>query len=110
LETRLKPVARTGKFKEECQGCNQQVDFTDQMVLDNIIQGLSDEDIKRKVLAMPESDCTLEKVIKFIEAEETGKYSLSDTKDLASVEGMSTYKKQQRVTEGEAPPAMSFAD
>ena len=37
FDTRLKPVARTGKFKEECQGCNQQVDFTDQMVLDNMI-------------------------------------------------------------------------
>ena len=37
FETRLKPVARTGKFKEDCQGCNQQVDFTNQMVLDNMI-------------------------------------------------------------------------
>jgi hypothetical protein len=110
FETRLKPVARTGKFKEECQGCNQQVDFTDQMVLDNIIRGLSDEDIKRKVLAMPEPDCTLEKVIKFIEAEESGKYSLSDTKDLASVAGFSTYKKQQRGNERETPPASPYAD
>jgi hypothetical protein len=69
-----------------------------------------DEDIKRQVLAMPESDCRLEKVIKFIEAEESGKYSLSDTKDLASVTSMSTYKKQQRVNEGEAPQGSPFAD
>ena len=46
FETSLKPVARTGRFKETCAGCGQSVEFTDQMVLDNLIGGLADEDIE----------------------------------------------------------------
>ena len=53
---RLKPLARTGKFKEKC---GEEVDYTDQMVLDNLIRSLADEDIKKKVLAKPEENCTL---------------------------------------------------
>ena len=49
------------------------MDYTDQMLLDNLIRGLADEEIKRKVLVTPETECTLEKVIRFVEAEESGK-------------------------------------
>ncbi len=38
----------------------------------------------------------LAKVIKFVEAEESGKYSLSDSKLFDRVSGVSTFKKQQR--------------
>ena len=34
FETRLKPVARTGRFKVKCQQCNLDVDYTDQVVLE----------------------------------------------------------------------------
>ena len=54
FETRLKPVARIGKFQVECPGCQQKVDYTDQMVLFNLIRGLADEEVKKKVLATPE--------------------------------------------------------
>ena len=54
FETRLKPLARTGQFKEKCGACGEAADYTDQMVLDNLIRGLADDDIKKKVLAMPE--------------------------------------------------------
>ena len=40
---------------------------------------LTDEEIKRKVLATPETECTLDKIIRFVEAEESGKYNLSDS-------------------------------
>ena len=50
--TRLKPQARTGKFKEKCEACREAADYTDQMVLDNPIRGLANDDIKKKVLAM----------------------------------------------------------
>ena len=98
----MKPVARTSRFKENCVTCKKDVDFTDQMVLDNVIRGLADEEIKRKGLAMPEADFTLDKVLRFIEAEESGKYSLSDSKLFSSVSGMSGYKMQKR--EEETPP------
>ena len=95
FETRLKPVARTGRFQVECVACQGQADYTDEMVLDNLIRGLADEEIKRKVLATPETDCTLAKVLRFVEAEESGKYSLSDSKLFDSVSGMSSFKRQQ---------------
>ena len=49
FEIRLKPVARTGKFQVQCVACKGQADYTDQMVLDNLIRGLADEEIKMKV-------------------------------------------------------------
>ena len=52
---------------------------------------LADEEIKRRVLANPKTECTLDKIIRFVEAEESGKYNLSD-----SVSDMSSFKKQQR--------------
>ena len=96
FETRLKPVARTGKFQVKCTGCDILCDYTDEVVLDNLIRGLADEDIKKKVLATPEQDCTLPKVLRFVEAEESGKYSLSESKLFDSVAGLSSFKKQQR--------------
>ena len=60
FETRLKPVARTGKFQDKCSTgtCVGIVDFLEQLVL---IRGLADEEIKRKILAMMEIECTLKR-------------------------------------------------
>ena len=91
-ETRLKPIARTGKFKEQCSSCSQEVDFTEQMVLDHLIRGLADEAIQTKVLAMNDEDITLTKVIKFVESEELAKWSLSDTKAIGPVSGLTVFK------------------
>ena len=93
FETRLKPIARTGKFKQKCHSCAEEVDFTEQMVLDHLIRGLADEAIQTKVLAMNEEDVSLPKVVKFIESEELAKWSLSDTKAIGLVSGLSLYKK-----------------
>ena len=38
-----------------------------------MIRGLSDLEIKKKVLALEWQQCTLEKVLAFVEAEELGK-------------------------------------
>ena len=97
-ETRLKPIARTGKFKEKCSNCSQDVDFTEQMVLDHLIRGLADETIQTKVLAMNDEDITLSKVVKFIESEELAKWSLSDTKAVGAVSGLSSYKKTFKIS------------
>ena len=74
FEYRLQPVARTGRFKKkgkcniaDCPG-EIEVDYTEEMVLDNFIRGLADEEIKSKVFALQEEDCTHEKVLRFVEA------------------------------------------
>ena len=48
------------------------------------------------VLATTETECTMDKIVRFVEAEESGKYSLSDSKLFDSVSGVSSSKKQQR--------------
>ena len=63
FETRLKPIARIGKFQQKCERCDIEVDFTEQMVRDHLIRGLSDLEIKKKVLALEWKQCTLEKVL-----------------------------------------------
>ena len=52
----LKPIARNCKFQMECTAttCKQTNDFTDKMVLTQIIYGLADEDIQRKILGKTE--------------------------------------------------------
>ena len=91
----------TGRFKEQCGTCQGDVEYTDQMVLDNLIRGLTDEEIKKKVLAMLEESCTLKSVRKFVQAEEIGKFSLSDLKVFGSVAAVSGYKMQQKVEHGQ---------
>ena len=103
FETRLKPVARTGRYRVKCAapGCGEECDYTAEVVLDNLIRGLADEEIQRKVLALPDEDCTLAKVVKFVEAEEMGRQSMRDTKDISGdIGALSSYRLQRRGTGG----------
>ena len=69
----LKPIARNCKFQVPCpaDACKQSVDYTDKMVLQQLIYGLADEEIHRKMLA--KTEMTLEEAVKFVTAEESGK-------------------------------------
>ena len=71
FETRLKPVARTGNFKVSgvCTCLRPvELDYTDEMVLDNFVRGLADEEIKTKVFALREDNCTAENMHKGLES------------------------------------------
>ena len=50
---------------------------TDQMVLDNLIQGLADEEMQWKVLATLEKECTLGKVLRRRRAAYTASLTVS---------------------------------
>ena len=71
FETRLKQVARSGGFQVECTTCKGLNNYTDQMVIDNLIRGLADEEIMREVLATPDTECNLNKVSGFLVSEES---------------------------------------
>ena len=71
------------------------------MVLNHLIRGLADEAIQAKVLAMQEEEATLPKVIKFIESEELAKWSLSDTKAIGPISGVSSYKKLSKMNKND---------
>ena len=57
-----------------------------------------DDDIQRKVLAKPEEEHTLDKVEKFVIGEESGKFSLADTKAANALAAISGYRQQQKAS------------
>ena len=90
-------MARNCKFQMECTTatCKQSVDFTDRMVLQQMIRGLADDEIQRKILG--KTEMTLEEAEKFVIAEESGKWSQLESKsDKQTAAGMSSYKKRKR--------------
>ena len=92
----LKSTARTCGYRMQCtnEDCNTVVDYTDSMVLQQMIRGLADDEIQRKLLA--KSEMTLGEAEKFVMAEESGKWSQADSRSEPQIAaGLSTYKSQQ---------------
>ena len=70
------------------------MDYTDAMVLMQMISGLADDDIQRKILGEP--DKTLKEAETFVIAEESGKWSQLESKsELQMATGLSNYKNEQ---------------
>ena len=65
------------------------------MVQDNLIRGLADEEIKAKVFAMTEEDCTPEKVLRFVEAEELGRSSVLDIRPAGDAQQIYGYMRNR---------------
>ena len=64
----LKQAARTCQFIVKCTGefCDKVCDYSEEMVLDQLVQGLNDDEVQKKVLALPETDFKLSQVEKLI--------------------------------------------
>ena len=94
----LKQIARTCKFSVKCKNtdCAGDVDYADEIVLDQLVKGLNDEDIQAKVLSMEEANFTTDKVEKLIIVEEHTKNSQKDSKS-AEIGRLSTYKSDKRI-------------
>ena len=95
FESRLPPAARTGKFKKKgkcnilnCPG-EIELDYTEEVVLDNFIRGLADEEIKSKVFALQDEDCTSEKLLRFVEAGELDCSSVLDIRPAGEAQQIS---------------------
>ena len=69
---KLKLTARTCCFSITCTRahCNTSIDYSNKMVLDQLIHGLNDDNIQRKVLSSQEEDSNLEEVEKIIVVQE----------------------------------------
>ena len=89
----LKATARMCHYKVKCEDemCGKLVDFTKQMVLEQLTMGLADKDTQRKLLKNPE--VMLAEAEELVVAEEIGKLSQVDSR---SVSGISQYKRDQR--------------
>ena len=97
----LKQIARTCKYRVKCSkdGCDQNVDYSNEMVLDQLVKGLNDDEIQKKVLSSKEDEFNLQNVEKIIVAEECSKATQKESKSTLPSEQiaqMSAYKRNKR--------------
>ena len=97
----LKQIARTCHYTVKCsrEGCNTMVDYSSEMVVDQLVRGLNDPDIQRKVLSSREDDFNLTSVEKLIITEECSKSTQRESKTTLpseQISALSTYKKSKR--------------
>ena len=78
----LKQIARTCQFSVKCtaDGCDTVVDYSQEIVLDQLVRGLNDDDVQKKVLACKEADFNLDAVEKVVIAEETSKATQKESR------------------------------
>ena len=93
----LKATARLCDYKVKCEEelCGKFVDFTDQMVMEQLTVGLADEETQRKLFMKP--DISLKEAEKLVIAEETGKLSQEDSRSVAA---LSLYQRQKKEAAG----------
>ena len=93
---RIKGKAATCAYTMNCPGntCNLQVDFTDEIVKDVLISGLSDDDIRKDVLGWSELDTkTVNDTVIFVESKEMARDALTKQITNASITQKSTKRK-----------------
>ena len=81
----LKTTARLCDYKVKCMDemCGKYVDFTEQMVMEQLMVGIADEESQRKLFTKP--DITLAQAEKLVIAEEIGKLSQEDSRTVAGL-------------------------
>ena len=77
---RLRVQASVCKFNIKCTGCDHDVNFTEEILLDVVSRGLYDHDIQLDLLEDYNQELTLEKVLEFVETKEEGKRSSSNSR------------------------------
>ena len=105
----LKQIARTCQYSIKCskEGCNTVVDYSSEMVLDQLIRGLNDDDIQKKVLSSREDDFNLTNIEKIIITEECSKTTQQESKSTLpsdQISALSTYKRNKRAMATPATP------
>lgn len=115
---RLKGQAGVCNYKIKCTNasCDNDIDYGDVMIRDALIRGLEDNDIRLDVLGHSkndQTDLTLEETLKFIEAKESGKRSVSrllgPDGSATAAAAQSSYRRQSKLRQGphtpQQPPA-----
>ena len=79
-------------------GCNQKTSFRDQVVLQALLKGMHDVDIRTRVLSRTQNNelKKLSDVVDYIAAEEASSASFSTLNSAHTIAGQSTFKRQQQ--------------
>ena len=97
---RIKGQAGICNYVTQCPSCAADINYTDAILRDVLSRGIADQEIQLDVLGDQNQDMTLEEVLKFVEAKESGKRSASRLLNSQGAESVgSTYRrgKQQDV-------------
>ena len=94
---RLRGQAGVCKFSVACQKCSHSVEYTEQILRDIITRNIADSDIQLELLGNENQKMTLEEVLRFVEARESGKRSANHLLGTQAVEATrsSTYRKNK---------------
>ena len=98
FSARLRGQAGVCSFTVGCT-CTAQVDYSDIMVRDALIRGLADEEIRLDILGESKQDMSLEEVLTYVEAKESGKRSagrLLGDSTTATAAVTSSYRRQEK--------------
>ena len=98
---RVRGKAETCSYTTKCHGCDADVDFTNHMIRDVLIAGISDLDIRREILG---ADSILTRavndVVSLVESKEMARNALPTA---ASTSGISSFKREKN-TPAKPPP------
>ena len=103
---RLKGQANTCNFSISCSECQHAVNYSEHIIRDILIKGIADPDIQLDLLGTITPEMTLERVIKFIEAKEAGKRSVSKLNENQIINSRkSSYRQTKNQNFKDKPPA-----
>ena len=102
---RLRGQASVCKFIQKCTNCDTYVGYTEAILQDVLCRGMEDAEIQLDLLGDKNQDMTFEQILRFIEAKEAGKRSVTQLLLPHATDAIagSTYKRQKRDTV-ERPP------
>jgi hypothetical protein len=95
FSARLRGQAGVCKFLVACPECNTEVNYTENVLRDVVTRGLADDEIQLDLLGDTNQNMTLEEVLQFIEAKESGKRSAGR---LLQTQGAEATRSQYRNT------------
>ena len=98
---RLRGQANVCKLVVTCPNCQcPEVDFSDEIIRDAITRGIHDDEIRLNLLSDKNQNMTVEEILAYVEAKESGKKSVSRLSDSVNVSAAtSRYKSRQRNTQ-----------
>ena len=95
---RIRGQAGVCKFTQQCTNCQANVDYNEAILRDVLCRGLEDSEIQLELLGEKNQDMTLEQILRFVEAKEAGKRSVTRLLLPHATDTItgSTYKRQKR--------------
>lgn len=107
FSARARGQAGVCKFLISCPHCNEEVNYTDDILRDIVARGLGDTEIQLDLLGDKNQNMNLEQLLQFVEVKEAGKRSASRLLDSHGAEATSMYRRGKNYTSQNKKPDKS---